>query len=133
MDSNSVTAWATAILAIITIWYAISTHKLLEETQVARKINAVEKKLEEFYIPFQQHLLFNDKSVKESFKKDTAQAHFMKYRYLCRNENLRFLLNKFFDPQSEIEPYIQNIKDEVDKDIDNLKRELDTLLGIRKG
>ena len=45
MDSNSVTAWATAILAIITIWYAISTHKLLEETQVARKINAVEKKI----------------------------------------------------------------------------------------
>ncbi len=46
MDSNTVTAGATAVLAVITIWYAISTHKLLKETQVARKINAIEKKLE---------------------------------------------------------------------------------------
>ncbi|MFA4935655.1 MAG: hypothetical protein WC568_07445 [Candidatus Methanoperedens sp.] len=56
MDSNTVTAGATAVLAVITIWYAISTHKLLKETQVARKINAIEKKLEKVYSPMEEAL-----------------------------------------------------------------------------
>ncbi len=32
----------TIILAVITIWYAVSTYRILKETQVARKINDIE-------------------------------------------------------------------------------------------
>lgn len=56
MDSNTVTAGATVVLAVITIWYAISTYKLLKETQVARKINTIEKKLEKVYSPMEEAL-----------------------------------------------------------------------------
>ena len=64
MDSNTVTAGATAVLAVITIWYAISTYKLLKETQVARKINVIEKKLEKVYSPMEEALTIFDLTKK---------------------------------------------------------------------
>jgi|GEM_PF-3184277 len=54
MNSNTVTAGATAILAAITIWYAISTYRLLKETQLARKIKDIEYQLAEVYLPMEK-------------------------------------------------------------------------------
>lgn len=62
-DPTSVTAWATIVLALatillvgVTIYYAIRTNSILDETRKAREINYIERKLERFYLPLQNSL-----------------------------------------------------------------------------
>lgn len=50
----TITAISTIVLAVITIWYAISTHRILKETQVARKINDIEYQLADVYLPMKK-------------------------------------------------------------------------------
>lgn len=44
-------ALSTVILAIITGWYAISTHRILDEQRKLRQISDFEKQLEKLYYP----------------------------------------------------------------------------------
>jgi len=41
----------TAVLIVITIWYAYSTHKMLEEQRKTKEIAEIEKQLEKLYYP----------------------------------------------------------------------------------
>jgi Ca2+/Na+ antiporter len=41
----------TAVLIVITIWYAYSTHRMLEEQRKSKKIGDIEKQLEKLYYP----------------------------------------------------------------------------------
>lgn len=56
LDSHAgaITAIATIVLAVITIWYAISTFRILKETQVARKIKDIEYQLAKVYLPMEK-------------------------------------------------------------------------------
>lgn len=133
MDSNTVTAGATVVLAIITAVYVYYTQKLLNETQNVRKIKAIEKKLEEFYYPL-RHEIFKCKS--ETYGSDTkyrvSHAPFIERLYLCQNVHIRFVLKKFLDPQSNInEKDFTDLQEYVEKDIEDLVKEVDSLQGIK--
>ncbi len=123
MDSNTVIAVATVVLAIITAVYA----------QNARKIKAIEKKLDEFYYPL-KHEIFKCKS--EKYGNDTkylvSNASFIERLYLCQNDHIRFVLKKFLDPQSNInEKDFIDLQEFIEKDIEDLVKELDTLQSIK--
>ncbi len=145
MDSNTVTALATAILAIITIWYAISTHRLLEETQVARKVAFIEKRLEKLYYPLRdivrnpvtQVYVGDDKGYFIDLKKID---NIIPFQYLASKE-LGLYLDEFIKKAFEnryitdtgydhvsYEIVDDKVKIKVDEDIDNLKNELKKLV-----
>lgn len=133
MDSNTISAWSTVILAFVTGVYVILTYFLLNETQNARKIKAIEKKLEEFYYPL-KHEIFMCKS--ETYGNDTkyrvSHAPFIERLYLCQNGHIRFVLKKFLDPQSNIkEKDFTDLQEYIEKDIEDLVKELDSLQGIK--
>ncbi len=61
---EKINAYAVVILVILTLWYAFSTHSLLneqrsilDEQRKTRKITAIEKKLEQVYSPFEEALV----------------------------------------------------------------------------
>ncbi len=139
MDSNTVTAWATVILAVITIWYAVSTYRLLEETQVARKIAFIEKRLEKLYYPLRDVLqnpmvqvyVGDEKGYFIDLKKID---NIIPFQHLASKElglSLDEFIKKAFKDRYITEynyvPYeIVNdkIKKKVDEDIDDLKNQL---------
>jgi len=51
MLTTTIMALATIILAIITGWYAYTTHKILDEQKKLRQISDIEKQLEKLYYP----------------------------------------------------------------------------------
>ncbi len=57
LDPTSVTAWATVVLAGVTIYYAFITNSILNETRKGREIKYIEEKLEKFYLPLQNALI----------------------------------------------------------------------------
>jgi hypothetical protein len=57
MDSNTVTAGATVVLAAITAFYAYLTNSILKEQRRAIKIAALEKKLENIYSPLEEAIV----------------------------------------------------------------------------
>lgn len=127
MDSNTVTAGATVVLAVITGVYVYYTHRLLNETQISRKIESIEKKLEEFYYPFKQDINFckmkssNDINIKRFFH----NREYMKRLYLCENAHILFILKRVQDPQSIIDVKdITDLQEFVEKDIDKLIKQL---------
>lgn len=123
MDSTTLLASATLVLSFIIY--------LNERTN--RKITTIEKKLERFYIPLQQNFIkLKGETNGEKIKEITSQQDFMKHIYLCQNQHLIDLLNKFFDKQSNIEPYLGSIAFWADKDIKKLKSELNILRGDGK-
>ncbi len=132
MDSNTISAWSTVILVFVTGVYVILTYFLLNETQKARKIKAIEKKLEEFYYPL-KHEIFMCKS--ETYGNDTkyrvSHAPFIERLYLCQNDHIRYILEQFLDPQSTInEKDFTDLQRWVKKDTEDLVKELDSLQGI---
>lgn len=63
--AGAITAIATIILAVITIWYAIITQRILKETQVARKIKDIEYQLANVYLPIEKAIEDYPKSYLE--------------------------------------------------------------------
>ncbi|MDO8726699.1 MAG: hypothetical protein Q7J35_11585 [Candidatus Methanoperedens sp.] len=149
MDTNTVTALATVVLAVITIWYAISTYRLLEETQVTRKVAFIEKRLEKLYYPLRDVLQnpFTDvflggEKVKNINLKKIDDI--IPFQYLASKE-LENPLNQFFkkalderyiygyESGNDYKPYEivdDEIKKKVNEDIDNLKNELKKLVKL---
>jgi len=105
LDSSSVTAIATVVLALVTIIYAYITNSILDDQKKTRKIHELHKKLECFYIPLWQHILLHQYPPNsgdalvffEEFNKETAFKDFMKYMYLCENVEIRSDLERLLD------------------------------------
>lgn len=72
---GAITAVATTILAIITIWYAISTYRILEETQVSRKLNDIEYQLANVYLPIEKAIEDYPKSYLENDMNNMDRHH----------------------------------------------------------
>jgi hypothetical protein len=130
-NGSAVTAFATVALAVITAIYVFLTNSLLKEQIVARKIQAIEKELQFFYIPLRQHILLNEhtstKEELEKFKNDTINKDFMKYIYLCEKEEIRSDLEKFLDTRSEIQNELIDKRGLVEDEIKKLVQELEKL------
>lgn len=101
VDPTSVTAWATIVLAGVTIYYAIITNSILNETRKGREIKYVEEKLEKFYLPLQNALrIYPDDEdngygrIEEATALNKKLKEVENYNYLASRE-LRHLIPTF--------------------------------------
>ena len=116
----------TVVLVIITGWYAISTHRILEEQKKTRKIEYLRLRLEKLYYPLLNHL------------KETSKLNIIDispFVYLGSNKLIE-LFNVYFKAEIypnittlEFQDAISDLMKVVDKDISNFKYELDELIG----
>jgi hypothetical protein len=135
-NGSAVTAGATLVLAIVTIWYARITNSILDEQRKTRKIKELHKKLECFYIPLWQHILLNQhtstKEELEKFKNDTINKDFIKYTYLCEKKEICSDLEKFLEPRFGIQNELINRRGLVESDIKKLVQDLEKLQSFGK-
>ena len=116
----------TVVLVVITGWYAISTHRMLEEQRKTRKIEYLRYRLEKLYYPLLNHL-------KETSKLNIIDIE--PFVYLGSNKLIKLFdiyLNAEFDPNItlfELQDGISNLMKVVDEDINKFKYELDELIG----
>lgn len=132
MDSNTVTAIATVVLAIITGAYVRLTNSILEEQRITRKINEIEKKLVDFYYPFKKDVIFFKKGpdvVNSRSRLDTQD--YMKHVYLCQNKNIRMILKKILDDPDwkfNLQDF-ENLEKHADEDIETFIKKYYELSG----
>ncbi len=135
---SGVTAFATVVLVLVTIFYAYITKSILDDQKKTRKIQELHKKLECFYIPLWQHIMLHQyppperekaKGFFEEFNKDTVYKDFMKYMYLCKNKKLISILEKLLNQRSglELQDKLISHHDLVENDIKELVQELEKL------
>ena len=95
-------ALATIILAIITGWYAKTTHDILYEQKKSEQIRSIENKLEKLYIPLNFCLKNNSEiklktfGVKDLLNIRKCLEKITPYSYLASNK-LRFPLDSFIE------------------------------------
>lgn len=140
LDSTSVTAYATVVLAIVTIIYAYITNSILDDQKKTRKIQELHKKLGCFYIPLWQHILLHqyppnsEKTLKffEEFNKETVFKDFMRYMYLCENVEIRSDLEMLLDERKRqnLQDKLVSHLDRVENDIKKFAQELKKLQGF---
>jgi Ca2+/Na+ antiporter len=115
----------TAVLIAITIWYAYSTHRMLEEQRKTRKIEYLRYRLEKLYYPLLNYL-------NETSNLNTIDI--LPFVYLGSNKFIE-LFNVYF--KAEVDPNITTLEFQdaisdlmkvVDNDINNFKYELDELI-----
>ena len=145
MSPTSIMALATVILAIITSWYAISTHKILNDQRKSRQLAEIDKKLEMFYQPLEN--LF-EISTKRQYVKVAGRGVDLKpdaitlfeennvysYLYLACDEVKEFLqiimtglLPEDMDAKVFFQMY-NHIEDIVTNEISELKNERTKLI-----
>jgi len=131
----------TAVLIVITIWYAYSTHKMLEEQRKTKKIAEIEKQLEKLYYPLMD--ILKNPRVKhfvdeKGYYIDLKQIdEIVPFQHLASDDliNLieKFIENAFverpIDTDYMVDGITFNIIDEsfrelVEADIERLKEEL---------
>lgn len=136
LDSASVTAYATIVLALITIYYAYITNSILSEQKKTRKIQELHKKLECFYIPLWQHILLHQYPPSSeralqffyAFNEQTAFKDFMKYMYLCENAEIRSDLEMLLDErkrpnlQDKLVSHLNLVENDIKKIAQKLKK-----------
>ena len=136
----------TGVLVIITIWYAISTHKILDDQRKSRQLAEIDKKLEMFYQPlenlfkistYRQFVKVIDRGVSLepsatiSFNEKNAYS----YLYLACDEVKEFLqiiMTGLLPEDMDAKVFYQmygDIEDIVTKKISELKDERTKLLG----
>jgi hypothetical protein len=140
LDSTSVTAYATVVLALITIYYAYITNSILNEQKKTRKIEELHKKLECFYIPLWQHILLqqyppsSEKALEfyYAFNEGTAYKDFMKYMYLCENKEIRSDLEMLLDSRKRpnLQAGLVSHLNLIENDIKKINQELKELQGF---
>ncbi|KGK99099.1 hypothetical protein LI82_03455 [Methanococcoides methylutens] len=94
--TNIITAFATVVLAGITIWYAVSTHILLQESRKNQQINLIKSRLEDYYLPLSaffdlcetdEHLNVNQNSLPNTITFASEKLEIFdnlhKYQYLA--------------------------------------------------
>jgi hypothetical protein len=137
IESNAIVASATIVLALITFRYAITTDRLLEESQVTRKVKFIERRLEKLYCPLKDVLQNTKKENNINLEKID---HIIPFQYLASKE-LENPLNEFIKKakddmyihEHDCKPYEivdDEIKKKVDEDIDNLNNELKKLIKL---
>ena len=102
----------TAVLIAITIWYAYSTHRMLNEQRKSIKISYIRERLEKLYLPLED--IINGWS---KFEMDDL----LLYKYLATKE-LEKVLEKYIEiherPFGFKEEEIKNINEEISKIIE---------------
>lgn len=73
-DATSATAMATTVLVVVTIYYAIITNSILNETRKSREIKYIEEKLEKFYLPLQNALIIYADDEEDGYGHVIAKA-----------------------------------------------------------
>ena len=116
----------TAVLIAVTIWYAHSTHRILEEQRKTRKIEYLRYRLEKLYYPLLNHL------------NETSKLNIIDispFVYLGSNKLIE-LFNIYFKAEIdqnittlELQDAISDLMEVVGKDINKFKYELDELIG----
>ena len=131
----------TAVLIVITIWYAYSTHKMLEEQRKTKKIAEIEKQLEKLYYPLMD--ILKNPRVKhfvdeKEYYIDLKQIdEIVPFQHLASDDliNLieKFIENAFVERPIDTDYMVDGItfdiidesfRESVEADIERLKEEL---------
>ena len=105
----------TAVLIAITIWYAYSTHKMLDEKRKSKKIAEIEKQLEKLYYPLMDILKNPRISINEwgaegdvDYYIDLKQIdEIIPFQHLA-SDDLKDLIEKFID--NSLKPIFASLK-----------------------
>lgn len=136
----------TAVLAVITGIYAIDTHKILEQSRKERRIDWLERGLENFYVPIQT--IFNSedsfgyngekRKISYIFSIEKNVNQIANYTYLAKPETRDLYLKCYKEiGDNKLEESIKekNLKDllnNVNNDIMDYQNELDKLTKYNK-
>ena len=117
----------TAVLIVITIWYADSTHRMLEEQRKSRQKAEIEKQLEMLYYPLKDNL-------HNSYKREnsTMMQPFDKiipFQSLA-SDRLKEPLNDLIESRNNSPDFFhlkEGVENKVKEDIENLNSKLNKI------
>ncbi len=124
---GAITAIATIVLVVVTIWYAISTYQILKETQVIRKINDIGYQLANVYLPMKLAIeQYKDqpnvlRNMLNSIESNNIGTH---------DEQVMQALTEFFENDHSV-LVIEKLLDVVKYKIETLKEERQTYISYK--